>query len=477
MPSGVAGVWVGGGRPVSAPADLWDGVGPPVQVPVQDAAAADSRVIPGDVDAGYVQPGHVRADAGYVPPGPVDSDAGISDAGISVHPVPPPPPGPRYTAPDRFPDAAFPGPERAAGEGGLAEPADVFGGEVGSGGIYRPGSRRRAHRYKRRRPLLRTAVVLVAALLAVPLGTAGWADTKLNRGVDLDSLAHRPPVGKGTNYLIVGSDSRQGLSDYDKRHLHTGSAGGRRTDSMILLHVGRYGTSMVSLPRDSWVTVPGFRSPKTGKRHAPEGNKLNAAFSIGGPRMLVRTVERNTGVHIDHYAEVGFAGFVNVVNAVGGVRMCVDRRIDDEKSGLHLAKGCHLLHGRSALAFVRQRHQEAEGDIGRSRNQQKFLSALAHRAAKPNTMFNPLKLYPTLNAGLSTVTVDDGTGLRDLTSLMRSLQKAAHGNRKQIKVPVRGMGVPTSKGSAIVWDRAKARKLFAAVQDDRPIPQSTGRAR
>ncbi|WP_436840258.1 LCP family protein [Streptomyces flavofungini] len=178
----------------------------------------------------------------------------------------------------------------------------------------------------------------------------------------------------------MGSDSRDGLSEGDVRDLRAGGGGGRRTDSVILLHTGAHGTSMVSLPRDSWVTVPGRLAPLTGKTKRPEGDKLNAAFAYGGPELLVHTVEKNTGLRIDHYAEIGFAGFVNIVDAIGGVRICLKRDIKDKKSGADLRKGSQTLDGRQALAFVRQWHQEREGDLGRSKNQQKFLSTLAHQA-------------------------------------------------------------------------------------------------
>ncbi|MGC5566613.1 LCP family protein [Streptomyces sp. FR-108] len=147
-------------------------------------------------------------------------------------------------------------------------------------------------------------------------GTYVWADTELAQEVDLGALRDRAPDGKGTNYLIVGSDSRAGLSERARKELRTGSAEGRRTDSMILLHTGANGTTMVSLPRDSWVTVPAYVRPETGRGYDAEPDKLNAAFSLGGPDLLVRAVESNTGLHVDHYAEIGFAGFVSVVDAV-----------------------------------------------------------------------------------------------------------------------------------------------------------------
>ncbi|CAM5648160.1 LytR family transcriptional regulator OS=Streptomyces alboniger OX=132473 GN=CP975_13910 PE=3 SV=1 [Streptomyces alboniger] len=167
-----------------------------------------------------------------------------------------------------------------------------------------------------------------------------WADTRLDQEVDLGVLTDRAAPGKGTNYLVVGSDSREGLSQQDRKDLNTGSAEGRRTDSMILLHTGASGTTMMSLPRDSWVTLPPYVDPGTGRSYRAAPNKLNAAFSLGGPELLVRTVERNTGLHVDHYAEIGFAGFVGVVDAVGGVDMCLDRPIKDKSSGANLPRGC-----------------------------------------------------------------------------------------------------------------------------------------
>ncbi|MFG2138348.1 LCP family protein [Streptomyces sp. NPDC048650] len=347
-------------------------------------------------------------------------------------------------------------------------------GPAADGAAPRPAARRRAHRARRRRPLRRAAVAVLVTLVAIPAGTAAWADTELNSGVDLGASEPQLRPGKGTNYLLVGSDSREGLTDQEKRDLHTGSAGGRRTDSMILLHTGSHGTTMMSLPRDSWLTIPGYTSPMTGKRHAPAKNKLNAAFALGGPKMLVHTIERNTGLRIDHYVEVGFAGFVNLVDAVGGVPMCLDRDLKDKKSGADLKKGCQTLNGPEALAFVRQRHQEARGDLGRTRNQQKFLSALAHRAGAPGTVLNPLAIYPALDAGLNTLIVDRNTGLLDLASMFRAVHGVTRGRGKQINVPVASVGFPTSKGSAVLWDRARARQVFHDIRDDRPVHPGGG---
>ncbi|MGW5442487.1 LCP family protein [Streptomyces asiaticus] len=334
-----------------------------------------------------------------------------------------------------------------------------------------PTVRRRAPKepLSRRRRIVRLAIVAVSALLLASGSAYVWADTQLNRDVDLGRAPDRPPPGKGTNYLIVGSDSREGLSEEARKSLRTGSAEGRRTDSMMVLHTGSNGTTMMSLPRDSWVNIPGYVRPETGRRYDPSQNKLNAAYSMGGPDLLVSTIERNTGLRIDHYAEIGFSGFVDVVDAVGGVRMCVDRDIKDPKSGLDLKKGCHTLDGAKALAFVRQRKQEAKGDLGRTQNQQKFLAALAAKAATPGVLANPFAAFPTVRAGLDTLIVDKDMGLPTLMSLFEAVKGVTSGNGKQLNVPVSNTNLRTSKGSAVQWNVTQARRLFDQLRNDQPV--------
>ncbi|GGO91741.1 LCP family protein [Wenjunlia tyrosinilytica] len=309
----------------------------------------------------------------------------------------------------------------------------------------------------------------LSMLVIAPLGLYLWADASLDRRVDLGLLPDRPPRGRGTNYLIVGSDSRKGLSAQAKKELHTGSADGRRTDSMILLHTGAHGTTMVSLPRDSWVTIPPFIRPETGTHHRAAPDKLNAAFSIGGPDLLVRTVERNTGLRVDHYVEIGFRGFVDIVDKVGGIRMCLDKEVKDKDSGADLSRGCHTLDGAQSLALVRERHQEAQGDLGRTRNQQRFLSALADRASTPEVLYNPRKIYTTADAALGTLKVDKSMDLWDLASLLRAMRSVTRGKGARVNVPLSAVGVPSSKGSTVRWDRTEANKLFTELRRDQPV--------
>ncbi|MEU8585926.1 LCP family protein [Streptomyces sp. NPDC048664] len=334
--------------------------------------------------------------------------------------------------------------------------------------------RRSRSRPRRVRRVMRTVLALTTGLVVAACGTYAWAQTELHRDVDLGAYGHDRASGKGTNYLIVGSDSRDGLSDSDVRDLHAGGGGGRRTDSIIVLHTGARGPVMLSLPRDSWVTIPGFHDPATGKQVPAAKDKLNAAFAYGGPELLAHTVERNTGIRIDHYAEIGFAGFVNVVDALGGVRFCLDRDIKDDKSGADLRRGCRTLNGTQSLAFVRERHQEAEGDLGRSRNQQRFLSALADQAGRSRTFLDPTQMYPALSAGLDALVVDRSMDLERLMGMFRSL-RGPGGAARQVGMPVDAVGLHTAKGSVIRWDADRAARLFQQIRADRPVTVRGGR--
>jgi LCP family protein required for cell wall assembly len=226
----------------------------------------------------------------------------------------------------------------------------------------------------------------------------------------------------------------------------------------------------MSIPRDSWVPVPAHRS-STGRNIPVTTTKINAAFNNGGGTLLVQTVEANTGIHIDHYAEIGFAGFVGLVDSVGGVNMCIDKAISDRDSGLDLKAGCQTLNGTQSLAFVRQRHQMADQDLGRMRNQQKFLGALAKQAGSPATLLNPFEVYPLISSGLSTLIVDNHTGLTDLGSFFLALKDVSGGGGRTMTVPIGNPDYHTSTGeSAVKWDPVKSKQVFQAIQNDTPLP-------
>ncbi|MCX5586462.1 LCP family protein [Streptomyces erythrochromogenes] len=310
------------------------------------------------------------------------------------------------------------------------------------------------------------SIVLVSALLVTSVSTYFWADSKVRREVDLSKVIERPKEGDCTTYLIVGSDSREGMSDEEKKKLHTGSAEGKRTDSMMILAKCSSGNTMISLPRDSDVEIPSFVGSQSGKKFPAQGRrvKLNAAYAEDGPELLVRTVEHNTGLRIDHYAEIGFAGFANIVDALGGVELDIEEGFKDEKSGADFKAGKQTLNGEQSLAFVRTRYAFAESDLQRTKNQQKFLAALANQAATPSTILNPFALYPMLGAGLDTLIVDKDMGLYDMGQMFFAMKGVNGGDGVSMNMPISGQ-----RGGNLVWDKAKVQQLVKEIQNDEKV--------
>jgi LCP family protein required for cell wall assembly len=300
-----------------------------------------------------------------------------------------------------------------------------------------------------RRVLL--ALVIVVALLA---GLMLFFFSRVEKVDALRDYAGRPAATPGQDWLLVGSDSREGLSDEQTKRLHVGHAKGRRTDTIILLHIASRGPStMVSLPRDSYVPIPGHGR-----------NKLNAAYAFGGAPLLAQTVERVTGIRLDHYAEIGFGGFVGMTDAVGGVELCPKRNIHDRKSGLRVKKGCQEMDGVTALAYVRARYFDPRGDLGRVQRQQEFLGAIFHEATKPTSVVNPLQIVALGNAGTKSLTVDEDDGPIDLLRFGLAMRAIAGGKGTKTTVPIADPDFRTSAGSSVRWDRDQALALFRSLR-------------
>lgn len=305
-----------------------------------------------------------------------------------------------------------------------------------------------------------TVLVLLAVALAIALFF--WAGGQLRQMDALSGYQGRPAAGKGTNWLLVGSDSRRDLTPRQQQELHVGHDAVRNTDTVMLLHYGDSGPYLVSLPRDSYVAVPGH-----GK------NKINAAYGLGGAKLLSRTVEQATGLRVDHYAEVDFLGLVRVVDALGGVRLCLDAPLKDEKSGADFPAGCSHMNGTQALAYVRARYSDPKGDLGRVQRQRELISAVSKKMLGPGTLLNPFRTVPALDASLAAVRVDGRTGVVDLTQMGLSMKQVAKGSGTATTVPVNGPGtVVAGAGDVLVWDAERARRLFRALRTDEPIPTS-----
>jgi LCP family protein required for cell wall assembly len=296
-------------------------------------------------------------------------------------------------------------------------------------------------------------LLLVVALL---LGLLRYVYARFEKVDAVTDYDGRPEGGSGTNWLIVGSDSREGLSDEEIKDLRLGKVGGRRTDTIILLHRPASGRpTLVSLPRDSYVPIPG-----QGR------NKLNAAYAIGGPSLLVQTVEQVSGLRVDHYSEIGFGGFVGMTDAVGGVELCPARNIRDRKSGLRVQKGCQEMDGPTALAYVRARYFDPKGDLGRVERQQEFLGAVFDKAVSPSTLLNPFRLASLGSSTTTALTIDDGDGPVSLLRFALTMRAVAGGGGRQRTVPVADPDYSTSVGSAVRWDREEALALFRSLEEN-----------
>ena len=303
---------------------------------------------------------------------------------------------------------------------------------------------------------------MLAFLLIVIVGavaTGVWMDRSLHRMPALADYPERPAAGKGTTWLLVGSDSRQHLTPEQQAELATGGdIGDGRTDTILLVHIPAIGsstpTTMVSIPRDSYVPIPGYGS-----------DKINAAFSVGGAPLLAQTVEQATGLRLDHYAEIGFDGFAVLVDAVGGVTMCPAEPISDPLAGIDLPAGCQKLDGRNALGYVRTR-ATPRADLDRMNNQREFMSALLHRAASPAVLLNPLRWYPMAHAATDAVTVNEGDHIWDLARLAWALR----GDITNTTVPI-GEFTGSDSGSVVMWDSEIASRLFEALANNSPVPQ------
>ena len=299
---------------------------------------------------------------------------------------------------------------------------------------------------KKRSPWRIVRIVLLVwlvFLIAVPV----WAWTKIDK-VDAFPSGDRPDKQPGSTYLLVGSDSRENLSREQRRRLGTGDAAGRRTDTIMLLHAGRGPNLLLSIPRDSLVPIPGHGT-----------TKINAAFAFGGPKLLVETIEQNTGVRVDHYVEIGFGGFVNSVDAVGGIRVCTKSRLVDPLANLRMSKGCHHVDGVTALAYSRTRHTQANGDIDRAKNQRKVVSQVGDKVKSPWTVINPVRYFRVADAGAGSLRISKGTGPLALARFAWAMTRVDGSKGLTCSMPIADL--------AVHWDRERALALLKLVKEDR----------
>ena len=310
---------------------------------------------------------------------------------------------------------------------------------------------------KRRNWFLRTVGLIVLLFLLMLVAVPLYAWSRIDK-IDAMPTGDRPAQTSGTTYLMVGSDSRDDLDRAERARLHTGKAGGQRTDSIMLMHVPDSGpTVLVSIPRDSVVDVPGQKYKR----------KINSAYAIGkgNPALLIQTIEDKTGLRIDHYVEVGFGGFASVIDSIGGINMCLPKAMKDPQAHIDLPAGCQDLDGVKALGYVRSRHADGKNDFGRVERQRQMVGAVAKRASSPSTFLNPVRYFNVATKGVDALTVDKDMGLFDFIRFARGMRAVSGSGGVTLTVPIGDDSVKTHQdGTGVGWDSAKAKALFNALK-------------
>jgi LCP family protein required for cell wall assembly len=330
----------------------------------------------------------------------------------------------------------------------------------------------------------------------------------------------RPSGSKGTNFLLVGTDGRNGIDSREKKEFHLGGAPCHCTDTIMLVHLSqdRQRATVVSIPRDTYVRLPdattlrvsgGSRSKAASASAAPPAPsasdsgpasstgasasaarasgpasatgtpaaltgthpaKINQAYALGGPKLTVHTVEQLTGVHIDHYLEVDFTSFMKTVDVIGGVPVCTAVPLKDSYSGLDLPAGTTTLDGGQALQYVRSRHVDGTSDLGRMQRQQRFLAQVIHKMTSGNVLRNPLELSRVASTVLNSVRADQGLGVTDLIALAQGMKGFSPRSSEFVSVPLSVLDYKVPGiGSTVKWDDAKAGRLWAAIRADQPL--------
>jgi LCP family protein required for cell wall assembly len=353
------------------------------------------------------------------------------------------------------------------------------GPEDAAGGAPRLGQRRK-HRPGRRAASLAwriagwLAVALVVLLVASCLGVyvkyrTVWSS--IHR-IDITGLGRQPPkYNNALNILLIGSDTRAGRN----RQFGAGIRG-QRSDTIMLLHIspGHHHATVLSIPRDTMVgdigCPPEGRTPGQ-QAHPGHRERVNQAYASGGPGCLWETVEQQTGIHIDHFVELTFTGFEQVINDIGGVSICLPVAVDDPDSGLDLPAGRHHVMGAQALAFWRERHIGLGSDLQRIRRDQYLMAAIVRDVAHGAILRSPARLYAVVRDTASAMTTDAGLDQATLLTIAESLRGLSSHSVQFITAPE--VPYPPSPQAEVEFAQPQARGLFNAIARDRALPQAS----
>ncbi|MEO8108160.1 MAG: LCP family protein [Actinomycetes bacterium] len=267
------------------------------------------------------------------------------------------------------------------------------------------------------------------------------------------------------NILVMGSDTRAGQG---KGYGPEAAITGARSDTTLLVHLpaDRQSAQVVSIPRDTILNIPSCKTQDG--ESTPYTDRFNSAFSTGGPGCTIKTVEQNTGVFIDHFIIVDFSGFNDIVDALGGVDVCLPEAVVEPKSGLNLQAGTTTVTGDQALAFVRVRAIGTGSDIDRIDRQQAFLSSLITKAKSSNTLLNPVKLVRFLEAATKSLTTDPE--LANLNRMRQLAQEVRGIPPKDITFVTTPWIVNPDDPNTVVWNKKKTNALWSAIAADESYP-------
>jgi LCP family protein required for cell wall assembly len=317
--------------------------------------------------------------------------------------------------------------------------------------------------------ILSISIVAISGISWAGLGRITAAIPKIDAFGGLDNRPKKE--SSAVNYLIVGSDTREGLSRAEIKRLKVGGtdvAAGKRSDTMLLVHISkkRDKAAIISVPRDSYAKIPEHENSQ-GKLIPATYSKINSAFNWGGAPLLIQTFEEMSGLRIDHYIEINFVGFVRMVDALGGVEICTKKDIDDPKSHLVLPAGRHVLDGVDSLKYVRTRQFDGLGDLGRMKRQQEFAGAMLRKATSAGVLLNPVKMVDFISSALDSVVTDEGLNQGDLLTLGKQLRNLSASNVRTLTIPLKYYNYSKNGVSAaVLWDPVLAPELFERIKND-----------
>lgn len=317
------------------------------------------------------------------------------------------------------------------------------------------------------------------SIVIVVSSLAGWglsnrylgSTTKVKVFGKIDEATRPKAVSTaGMTILAVATDDRTGLTRKQQNDLHVGHGdyGAPRTDTIMLIRIAPNGggATAVSMPRDSWIAIPAYTG-LDGKQHAATHDRINTLYQRGGPELMIRTLEGITDLRIDHYVELNFAGFLTMVDAVGGVPMCIPKNVKDKDAGLDLKAGNHVLTGRQALAYVRARH--IDSDFGRMERQQRFIASMVQQVTSAGTLLNPVKLNNFLDAAMSSVKTDETLDRDAVFDLATRFSNLSLSKVRFLTVPISDGNARIDGQSVVLWNDHEAKKLFIRMAKDWPI--------